>query len=140
MSKDVWAAQTRTKGRDQAEITETEYLALDILAKSSSPLSVGDIQRQIGVLPAQMSRIIRSLESKPEQPLIVCGINPLDKRKIDVELTEAGRKVHQGYRQMKLGSIEKMLLSLPEQDREEFMRILRLIRQSMPKSMESNNL
>ncbi len=133
LSKDVWAAQTRAKGRSQTEISETEFLALDILAKSESPLSVGDIQRQIGVLPAQMSRIIRSLENKTDQPLIVCKINPADKRKVNVELSPAGRQAYQAYRQMKLGSTEKVLLALSDEDRAEFMRILRLIRDAMHK-------
>lgn len=135
ISKDIWAAQSRSRGRGQAEITETEFLALDILVKAEQTLSIGDIQRQIGVLPAQMSRIIRSLESKPEHPLISCRINPEDKRKIDVELTAAGRQAHQTYRHVKLGSIEKMLLSLSESDRNELMRILRLIRQIPPNTL-----
>lgn len=134
ISKDIWAAQTRAKGKDHTELTETEFLALDILVKSEATLSVGDIQRQIGVLPAQMSRIIRSLESKSETPLVSCRINPEDKRKIDVELTASGRKAHQSYRQAKLGSTEKMLLALSERDREDLMRVLRLIRQSLRKS------
>jgi len=92
-------------------------------------MTVGEIQKQIGVLPAQMSRIIRALESKSE-PLIECKINPGDKRKINVELTPIGAKAHQSYRQLKLGSIEKMLLELDDQDREEFMRILRKIRET----------
>ncbi len=131
LSKDVWAAQSRAKGKEQTEITETEFLALDILWRATGSLTVGEIQRQIGILPAQMSRVIRSLESKGHMPLISCRINPDDKRKIDVELTPAGRAAHQSYRQTKLGSIEKMLLTLSEHDRQEFMRILRLFRETM---------
>ena len=89
LSKDIWTTQSKSKGKDQAEITETEFLALDLLSQSQ-PLTVGDIQRKIGVLPAQMSRVIRSLENKSDGPLISCQINPADKRKIDVELTDAG--------------------------------------------------
>jgi DNA-binding MarR family transcriptional regulator len=132
MSKTIWAAQSRAKSKHQTEISETEFLALDLLQKTQ-PQTVGDIQRQIGVLPAQMSRVIRSLESKGDQPLISCKINPEDKRKIDVELTDAGREAHAAYRKSKLGSIQKMLESLPENDRNEFMRILRLIGQATPK-------
>ncbi len=134
VAKDVWALQSRSKGHHQAEITETEFLALDVLIKTEQSLTVGDIQRQIGVLPAQMSRIIRALESKSEQPLIACKLNPEDKRKVDVSLTPAGRQAHQAYRQFKLGSTEKMLAALSEQDRAEFVRILRLVRESMHKS------
>ena len=129
ISKGVWAAQSKAKGRDQAEISETEFLALDLLVKEQ-PQNVGDLQRKIGVLPAQMSRVIRSLESKGEKALIKCAINPEDKRKIDVELTDAGRAAHGAYRRTKLGSIQKMLECLSEADRNEFMRILRLITSS----------
>ena len=134
LSKDIWGAQSRTREKEQSEISETEFLVLDLLSQSQ-PLSVGEIQRHIGVLPAQMSRIVRSLESKGDQPLIACKINAQDKRKIDVELSEAGVEAHQAYRKLKLGSIEKMLLTLSDQDREEFMRLLRLIRESMRKLM-----
>lgn len=128
LSKEVWAAQSRSRGRDGAELTETEFLTLDLLAKHQ-PLTVGDIQRSIGVLPAQMSRVIRSLEAKGDEPLITCRINAQDKRKVDVELSAAGQKAYQAYRKSKLGSLELMLQSLSDHDREEFMRILRLIRQ-----------
>jgi len=128
MSKEIWAAQTRAKTKEQPELTETEFLALDILHKAGQSQTVGEIQRTIGILPAQMSRVIRSLESKSDEPLIACRINPTDKRKVDVELTAAGRKAHTGYRQMKLGHILAMLESLETTDRQEFIRILRLIR------------
>ncbi|HOJ54889.1 MAG TPA: MarR family transcriptional regulator [Phycisphaerae bacterium] len=135
LSKEIWAAQTRAKGRSHAEISETEFVTLDILAKAEKTLTVGDIQRKIGVLPAQMSRIIRSLENKAEKPLIACKINASDKRKVDVELTPAGRQAYQSYRQTKLGATEKLLAALSEEDRTELMRLLRLIRDFMHKSL-----
>ncbi len=134
ISQDFWIAQSRSRGRHETEITETEYLTLDLLVRSEGTLTVGDIQRHIGVLPAQMSRVIRSLESKGDHPLIACKINQTDKRKIDVELTDAGRKAYQEYRRIKLGSIEKILSGLSDQDRKEFMRLLRSIRDNMQKS------
>jgi len=134
ISKDFWVIQSRSKGKHQTEITETEFLALDLLIRSDEPLTVGDIQRHIGVLPAQMSRVIRSLESKADGPLITCQINPQDKRKINVSLTETGRRAHQDYRKMKLGGIEKMLLGMSEHDRTELIRLMRLIRDVMNKS------
>lgn len=132
VSKGIWAAQTKAKAQDQAEISETEFLALDLLVKSE-PLTVGELQREIGVLPAQMSRVVRSLESKTGEPLISCKINAQDKRKIDVELTQAGRDAYQAYRQMKLGSMEKILLTLDDKDRAEFMRMLRIMRAALRK-------
>jgi DNA-binding MarR family transcriptional regulator len=129
LSKESWLTQSRRKGKMHPEITETEFLALDILAKAARPKTVGEIQREIGVLPAQMSRVIRSLESKGGKSLIHCRINAQDKRKIDVELTPAGREAHRSYREVKLGSIQKMLEVLNERDCNELIRILRLIRE-----------
>src|SRR3954469_17537063 len=74
--------------RRSGDLKEVEFLTLSILRQHGS-LIVGDIQRLLGVLPSQMSRIIRSLEAR-EHPLISCRINPQDKRKIDVFLTPAG--------------------------------------------------
>jgi len=133
-AKDSWVAQTRAKTKGHTELTETEFLALDILAQSEQTLTVGEIQKQIGVLPAQMSRVIRSLENKGEKSLVACNINAEDKRKIDVELTPAGRNAHQAYRQMKLGSIQQSLENLSEHDLSEFMRILRRIRENVRKA------
>lgn len=140
LSKDFWVAQGRARGRHQTEITETEFLTLDLLIRSEGTLTVGDIQRQIGVLPAQMSRVIRSLENKGDHPLISCKINQADKRKIDVEITRAGRTAHEEYRRLKLASTERILLNLGEQDRRDFMRILRKIRESLHNPQPSNDL
>ncbi len=131
ISKGFWAAHARARTRHDSEITETEFLALDLLVKSDSAMTVGDLQRQIGVLPAQMSRVIRALERKGEKPLIACKINQQDKRKIDVTLTDAGRKAYQDYRRLKLGNIERMLTGLSTEDREELVRLLRKVRDSM---------
>src|SRR5436190_10054460 len=74
--------------RRLGELKEVEFLTLALLHQHGTMI-VGDIQRLLGVLPAQMSRIIRGLESR-DQPCIQCQINPQDKRKIDVNLSEAG--------------------------------------------------
>src|SRR5215218_4696000 len=81
--------------RRSGDLKEVEFLTLSIL-RHHEPLIVGDIQRLLGVLPAQMSRIIRSLESR-ERPLIACRINPHDKRKIDVALTPDGVAAFKEY-------------------------------------------
>lgn len=140
LSKVSWAAQSRSHGKSQHELTETEFLALDILSKAGRSLTVGEIQREIGVLPAQMSRIIRALESKGDKPLITCAINPSDKRKIDVEMSPAGVEAYQAYRRVKLGSIQQMLEGLDENDRNELMRLLRVIRSNVHKALKENNL
>src|SRR5208283_1416477 len=54
---------TLPRNRREADLKEVEFLTLAILHDRGT-LIVGDIQRQLGVLPAQMSRILRSLEDR----------------------------------------------------------------------------
>ena len=84
---------------------------------------VGDIQRLLGVLPAQMSRIIRSLESR-DRPLITCQINPRDKRKVDVGMTQAGEKALEEYQASRTDRLVKLLRDLPEDEQENLNRLI----------------
>lgn len=114
-----------------ASLTEPEFLALDALAKSS-PQTVGEIQRSVGVLPAQMSRILRGLERHTSgQPLVNCSINRADRRRIDVTLTDAGRALHQAYRRGRLSFICDFLANLSEEERVCFMRIVQNFRERL---------
>ena len=89
----------------------------------------------VGILPAQMSRVIRSLEAKHGKPLIDCSINPEDKRRIDVCRTEAGVKAHATYRSSRLMATVAILAELTQKDRNEFMRLLRLSRGHLAKQL-----
>ncbi|HYV35693.1 MAG TPA: MarR family transcriptional regulator [Gemmataceae bacterium] len=108
--------------RRVADLKEVEFLTLSILTNRDSMI-VGDIQRVLGVLPAQMSRIIRSLEDR-DHPLISCRINSRDKRKIDVCLTPSGEKALTDYRDASVSRIVEHLHELPEEDREDLTRTL----------------
>lgn len=114
-------ARPRARGR-KGSLKEAEYLTLAILHQHESRI-VGDIQRCLGVLPAQMSRIIRALENRP-QPLINCRINAQDKRKIDVNLTPAGERALMDYRNHQIQSLADVVRLLPEDDQDELGRLL----------------
>jgi DNA-binding MarR family transcriptional regulator len=108
--------------RRVADLKEVEFLTLSVL-HTREMMIVGDIQRVLGVLPAQMSRIIRSLEDR-DRPLITCRINPRDKRKIDVCLTPAGEKALMDYRDASVSRIVEHLRQLNEDDQEDLNRSL----------------
>jgi DNA-binding MarR family transcriptional regulator len=114
-------ASPRGRRRNGA-LKELEFLTLSILHQHPS-LIVGDIQRQLGILPAQMSRIIRSLEAR-ERPLISCRINSQDKRKIDVALTPSGTKAFLEYQSARIHNILVLLARLPDEDLEGLHRLL----------------
>lgn len=108
--------------RRLGELKEVEFLTLSLL-QSNGTMIVGDIQRLLGILPAQMSRVIRALENR-ERPLIQCRINPRDKRKIDVYLTPHGEKVLLEYQSKRVGRIVERLQQLSEDDQDELVRAL----------------
>lgn len=108
--------------RRTGSLKEVEFLTLALLHHHET-LIVGDIQRQLGVLPAQMSRIIRALEDR-ERPLIACRINSHDKRKIDVALTPEGSLAFQEHQTARIGSIFNLLGKLSEDDLDDLQRVL----------------
>jgi DNA-binding MarR family transcriptional regulator len=108
--------------RKVGDLKEVEFLTLSILQEHGTMI-VGDIQRLLGVLPAQMSRIIRSLEGR-ERPFITCRINPRDKRKIDVCTTEAGEQALLEYQSLRVDRIVGLLRDLPEDEQEDLNRLV----------------
>lgn len=108
--------------RRNGNLKEVEFLTLSLLY-SQGTMIVGDIQRLLCVLPAQMSRVIRALENRT-QPFIQCRINSRDKRKIDVVLTEAGEKALLDYQGERVGRIVERLHNLADDDQEDILRLL----------------
>lgn len=108
--------------RSTADLKELEFLTLALLERRQTMI-VGDLHRLLGVLPAQMSRIIRSLENR-DPPLIACQINPADKRKIDVHLTAAGEHALEDYSSPRIVAIADLLAQLTEDERDEFSHLL----------------
>src|SRR5262249_1580944 len=101
---------------------EVEFLTLSILQEHGTMI-VGDIQRLLGVLPAQMSRIIRALEAR-DHPFIACRINPRDKRKIDVCLTESGERALLDYQALRVDRIVGLSGVLREEEQEDLNRLV----------------
>lgn len=117
------------KARSQAPsgpevLSESEFLTLDALTKEQ-PLTIGEVQKRIGVVPAQMSRIVRALEEQGGRGFVECHINPKDRRRIDISLTKAGQQAYNQFRTNRLASMYKVLTVLAPKDRLDFMRMMR---------------
>jgi DNA-binding MarR family transcriptional regulator len=114
---------TTLRGRRRSgDLKEVEFLTLAILHDHRSMI-VGDIQRFLGVLPAQMSRIIRSLENR-DRPFIACQMNPRDKRKVDVCLTAVGEKALFDYESRQTDRLIELLRDLPEGEQQDINRLV----------------
>ena len=83
--------RTGTRLLKASELVVLQIVDAHSAGNDGTAMIVGDIQRAMEILPAQMSRLLRSLEGT-EPPLIQCRRNSLDKRRVDVYLTAAGRK------------------------------------------------
>jgi DNA-binding MarR family transcriptional regulator len=116
LSKSTWIEGSR----DTADLSETEFLALDHLAEAGTT-TVGVIQKHTGVLPAQMSRILRRLE---DEGFVSTAMNRTDRRKVDVSLTDSGRRRHARYRQAKLAPLLAALERLTPEERSLFMGLV----------------
>ncbi len=128
------ARSRRPSGSD--DLSETEFITLDLLAKAES-LTIGEVQKRIGVVPAQMSRIVRSLEEQGGRGYVECKINPSDRRRVDVSLTEIGRAAHRKFVDARLGSMHDILTVLSPDDRENFMRIMRSLKDAFEQKLDS---
>jgi DNA-binding MarR family transcriptional regulator len=129
-------ARGKAKGGEAAHhFSETEFLTLDCLVKHGAQ-TVGDIQKSIGVLPAQMSRIMRALEQKSGGPFVQCSINPEDRRRVDVSITPEGKAGYDAYRSVRLALTAEVLAGLAPDDRDEFIRILRVMRTHMDNRLQ----
>lgn len=119
------------------DLSETEFITLDLLAKAES-LTIGEVQKSIGVVPAQMSRIVRSLEEHGGRGYVECKINPKDRRRVDVSLTGSGREAHEKFVNARLGSMHDILTVLSHDDRENFMRIMRILKDAFEQKREGD--
>ena len=117
----------RARRRNTGDLKEMEFQTLAALHQHQTMI-VGDIQRILGVLPAQMSRIIRSLEDR-ERPLIACRINPQDKRKIDVGLTPAGARAFEEHQGGRVRAVASLLGRLPDEDLDDLQRLLEKVQE-----------
>ena len=116
MSKKSWIEASR----ETAEITESEFLSLDYLVEVGTA-TVGETQQQIKVVPAQMSRLLRRLQSSG---FVTSDINREDRRRVDITITESGRAIHAKYRKAKLAPIIAALERLSHDERDAFMKIV----------------
>ena len=132
----ISALRARSPATGPEELSESEFVTLDLLTRHDT-LTVGEIQKQIGILPAQMSRLLRSLEDKNGKVLVESGINPQDRRKVDVAITEAGRKVYDKYRAARRATALQWLQHLDQGDRDSFMRVLRSFREQIAKQLKT---
>ena len=138
LTKRTWLETQREKFKGGYDLSESEFLALDALEHVHS-LSVGELRRHVGVLPAQMSRVLKALEQRYDEKLVLCTINPRDKRKIDVAITHKGRRAVDAFRRAKILATVESLDALSDQDLGHMARILEKVERGRDRALAGGN-
>ena len=115
LTRRTWFESQHEKFKGGYDLSESEFLALDAL-EDAEAMTVGQLRKHVGVLPAQMSRVLKALEQRYDEKLVICSINPQDKRKIDVSITPKGRRAVDAYRRSKIKASVDALDSLTDRD------------------------
>lgn len=115
-----------------------EMLFLEVLHSAQGPLTVGEVQRSLGVRHApQMTRILARLE-KNTPPFILRSIGLRDRREIEVTITEAGKELLEHYRESSTGKIEELLVQMEIKDtvKQEVLRTIQQLNELLKGRLE----
>ncbi len=101
-----------------------EYGVLRYLAFVQNHVSAGLLTEQLHVVPGRMTDILKSLEYKK---LIERQRDEADRRKVNVVITEEGRKQAKEMRQYISDEYQGMFQLLGKKDTEELIRLLKIV-------------
>lgn len=103
-----------------------ECFVLRCLARSKTPMLPSDLSQKLHASTARVAVVLNTLEKKG---LISRSIDPVDRRRILVSLTDAGREYAVAVRIQLCQGMKRLLEELGEQDAQEYLRITKRILQ-----------
>jgi len=106
-----------------------EQFVLAFLSRHDGRVIPGDISKEMGISSARVAAALNNLEVKG---LISRSIDPSDRRRILVELTEAGRAQEVEHTKQIMEMLVRMIESLGEEDATVFLRILSKLAELAP--------
>ena len=102
---------------------------LAYLAKHGGSAIPSEISNEMGISTARVAAALNNLESKG---LVSRRIDLRDRRRILVELTDAGRALEIRHAKAVMATMVRMLQDLGEEDAKELLRILKKISEHAP--------
>lgn len=108
-------------------------LIMFMLAGATGEVLAGDISRELGMSTPQVSAALNALERKG---FIVRTTAPQDRRKIVVDLTDAGRAEVAHVQQITEQTVEYLMETVGERDLNEFLRIINEIKSALESKEE----
>lgn len=113
-----------------------ECFVLRCLARSKAPLLPSDLSEQSHASTARIAVVLNTLEKKG---LISRAIDPTDRRRILVSLTNVGQEYVAVVRTQLRKDMKHLLEELGEQDAREYLRITKRILQISQEEFEERN-
>ena len=99
-----------------------EHFVLNYISEHEGNVIPGDISHEMGITSARIAAALNSLEKKG---LILRRIDAEDRRRILIDMTEAGREQVKKHYQMLLDRTIEMLRYLGEEDAKTYIRIMK---------------
>jgi len=119
-SRVLVAVAARSLAEVSDDVTLPQYRALVVLA-SRGPQLLGALAEQLDVNPSTASRLCDRLERKN---LVSRRLSEASRREVEIELTEAGRKIVDNVTGRRRLQIMRILMSVPERQRTNLVKAL----------------
>lgn len=137
MSHEFMTIMHRMKRRRaQKQINDSmqgENFVLFFISRHEGTVIPSDISNEMCISSARIAATLNALEAKG---FITRRIDENDRRKIIIDLTEAGRVQAKDHYHMMLNETRSMLQYLGEEDSKEFIRIMKRLVERKPEEME----
>jgi len=101
-----------------------EMAVLRLLEHQDEALTAGEISRLLSMTTSRIAAVLGSLEKKG---MIVRSVDELDKRRIQVTLTQDGLNVCKEKKECAISNMSGLLEALGEEDAVEFVRLMKKV-------------
>ena len=125
----LFQMRNRKNSKKISDSMRGEHFVLAYLAKHGGSAITSEISNEMGISSARIAATLNTLEAKG---LVTRRIDERDRRRILVELTEAGRQREAVHAKHMLDVMVQMLKDLGEEDAKEFLRILKKLSSRVP--------
>ncbi len=134
----IWIVNARKMEKVEKSLpARGEANLLLSLARSGREMLAGELSKSSGLSVSRVTNILNSLEKKE---LITKRSDDVDKRKVYVSLTDAGRSyIIEGHGKI-VGQYEKVFRRLGEEDSMEYLRLIKKFSEIMGEELEREML
>ena len=125
----MYAMRGRNAQKRVNDSMHGEAFVLSYVSEHEGNVIPSDISNAMGITSARVAAALNGLEGKG---LVTRRIDTEDRRRILIDLTDAGREKVKEQKQMMVGFVTSMLQYLGESDAKEYIRIMKKLADRKP--------